>query len=107
MTYQEVYTMLQGIGIPVTYYEWPVDHAPNPPFICFYYPGDDDFIADNSNYQRIRTLVVELYTDEKDFQLEETVEAALSGMVYERDETYIDDERLFEVSYTMEVVING
>lgn len=107
MTYQEIYTMLQGIGLPVTYYQWPEDHAPEPPYLVFYYPGDNDFKADDRNFVKIRELVVELYTDEKDVALEETVEAALSGMVYERDETYIDSERMFEVAYTMEVVING
>lgn len=107
MTYQEVYTMLQGIGLPVTYYQWPEDHAPDPPYLVFYYPGDNDFKADDSNYAKIRQLVVELYTDEKDFAQEAAVEAALDGMVYERDETYLDSERMFEVSYTMEVLING
>lgn len=107
MTYQEVYTMLQGIGLPVTYYEWPENHAPDPPFIAFFFPGDNDFKADDSNYVKVRELVVELYTDEKDFALEAQVEQALSGMVYEREEQYIDSERMFQVIYTMEVVING
>ena len=107
MTYQEVKTMLEGIGLPVTYYQWPEGHAPNPPYLVFYYLGDDDFIADDSNYAKIRPLVVELYTDEKDFALEGQVEATLSSMVYERNETYIDSERMFEVTYTMEVVLNG
>lgn len=107
MTYKEISDMLEGIKLPVTYYEWPENQAPDPPYLCFYYPGDNDFKADDSNYQRIRTLVVELYTDEKDIELEEAVESALSGMVYDREEVYIDSERLFEVSYTMEVVING
>lgn len=107
MTYKEISDMLEGIKLPVTYYEWPENKAPDPPYLCFYYPGDNDFKADDSNYQRIRTLVVELYTDEKDIELEEAVESALSGMVYDREEVYIDSERLFEVSYTMEVVING
>lgn len=107
MTYQEINTMLQAIGLPVTYYQWPEGHAPEPPYLVFYYPGDNDFKADDRNFVKIRELVVELYTDEKDVELEETVEEALSGMVYERDETYIDSERMFEVAYTMEVVING
>lgn len=107
MTYQEVNSMLEAVGLPVTYYQWPEGHAPDPPYLVFYYPGSDDFAADDQIYQKIRTLAVELYTDEKDFELEEKVEEALSGMVYDRDETYIDSERMFEVAYTMEVVING
>lgn len=107
MTYQEVNTMLKTVGIPVTYYEWPVGQAPVPPYICFYFPGSDDFIADDQNYVKIRDLTVELYTDAKDFDLEDKVEEILAGMAYEKDETYIDSERMFEVAYTTEVIING
>lgn len=107
MTYQEVKALLDTVGIPVVYYEWPVGQAPEPPYICYYYPGDNDFKADDSNYQKIRTLTVELYTDKKDFELEEATEAVLSGLVYSRDETNIESERMYLVSYEMEVVING
>lgn len=107
MTYKEVKTLLSTTNLPVVYYQWPEGQAPEPPYLIFYYPGDNDFIGDNSNYQKIRELTVELYTDQKDFALEETVEGVLSGMAYSRYETYIDDERLFLVTYEMEVIINA
>lgn len=107
MTYKEIKTLLSTTNLPVVYYQWPEGQAPEPPYLVFYYPGDNDFIGDNSNYQKIRELTVELYTDQKDFALEEVVEGVLSGMVYSRYETYIDDERLFLVTYEMEVIINA
>lgn len=107
MTYKQVKTLLSTTNLPVVYYQWPEGQAPEPPYLIFYYPGDNDFIGDNSNYQKIRELTVELYTDQKDFALEETVEGVLSGMVYSRYETYIDDERMFLVTYEMEVIINA
>lgn len=107
MTYKEIKTLLSTTNLPVVYYQWPEGQAPEPPYLIFYYPGDNDFIGDNSNYQKIRELTVELYTDQKDFALEEVVEGVLSGMVYSRYETYIDDERLFLVTYEMEVIINA
>ena len=107
MTYKEVKTLLDTTGLPVVYYQWPDGQAPDPPYIVFYYPGDNDFIGDNSNYQKIRELTIELYTDQKDFDLEETVESVLSDMVYERFETYISDERMFLVTYETEVIINA
>lgn len=107
MTYKEVKTLLSTTNLPVVYYQWPEGQAPEPPYLIFYYPGDNDFIGDNSNYQKIRELTVELYTDQKDFALEEVVEGVLSGMVYSRYETYIDDERMFLVTYEMEVIINA
>lgn len=107
MTYKEVKTLLSTTNLPVVYYQWPEGQAPEPPYLVFYYPGDNDFIADDTNYQKIRELTVELYTDQKDFAMEEVVEGVLSGMVYSRFETYINEERMFLVTYEMEVIINA
>lgn len=107
MTYKEVNDLLNTTGLPVVYYEWPENNAPDPPYICFYFPGDNDFKADDSNYAKVRELVVELYTDEKDFELEETIEAVLTPLTYSRTESYIDSERMYLVAYETEVLING
>ncbi len=107
MTYKEINTMVEGIGIPYAYYQFPEGTDQPCPFICFYFPSSNDFAADNTNYQKIRPLVIELYTDNKDFALEDTVEAALNqgGLVFDRDESYIDSERMNMVTYTTEVII--
>lgn len=107
MTTKEVYTMLNGVGIPCVYHHFSEKSGQQPPFICFFYPQDNDFLADNSNYSRINQLAVELYTDNKDFELEETLETVLaeSGFVWVKNETYIDSEKMYEVVYTMEIVI--
>lgn len=110
MTYKNIASMLDAIGLPFAYDHFkadPQNPAPDPPFITFYYPGSDDLAADNTNYQRIRPLTVELYTDNKDFSLEETVEAALNGagLVYSRTETYIDTEQMYMVAYETEFVL--
>lgn len=111
MTYKEVADMIQAIGVPFAYDHFeegtPEHPAPDPPFICFYYEGSNDLSADNTNYARIRPLTVELYTDNKDFELEETVENALNtaGLVYSRSESYISSERLYMVVYTTEIVL--
>lgn len=108
MTYKQIATMIAGIGLPFAYDHFDDENTPGaPPFICFYYGGSDDMAADNVNYQRIRPLTLELYTDNKDFSLEETVEAALNGagLVYSREETYIDSERMYMVTFSAEIII--
>ena len=107
MTHAEIQTMLASVGIPTAYYQFPDNTGQQPPFICFYYPTNNDFLADDLNYQKIEHLVVELYTDNKNFALEAAVEAALTlhGLVYTRDETYLDSEQMNEVIYEMDVVI--
>jgi hypothetical protein len=109
MSYQEIAEMIASIGLPYAYDHFSEDTAKPPPFICFYYDGDDDFKADNTNYQKIRPLTIELYTDNKDFVSEALVEATLNanGLVYSRSETYISTEKMYMVTYQTEVVING
>ena len=107
MTYKEIATMIGAMKLPFAYDHFPDKEAPAPPFIFFYFSGSSDLSADNTNYQRIRPLVLELYSDNKDFDLEEAVETALNaaGLVYSRVETYIDTERLYMVTFTSDIII--
>ena len=79
MTFEEIKTMVNSVGLPCTYYQWPEKEAPAPPYLVFYYPGRDDDAADNINYGLITNLVIELYTDEKDFVSESAVETVLTA----------------------------
>lgn len=108
MTYNEIATMVASVGLPYAYHHFPDNSGQQPPFICFFYPQSDDFKADNTNYQRINRLTVELYTDNKNFSLEKQVEDALNGagLVWSKDEFYIDEERMYLASYLTEVIIN-
>lgn len=107
MTYKEVSTMISSIGIPYAYNQFDNDTPQSPPFVCFLFDRDDDFIADGINYQSIRHLSVELYTDTKDFELEQTVEDVLNAhqLVYSRQETYLESERMYMITFDSDVVI--
>lgn len=107
MTYKELNTFIAGFGLPYAYNEFPDDTPQTPPFICFMFDSSNDFVADGTNYAKIRPLTIELYTAEKDFELEDTAEARLNagGFVYSRDETYLEDERMNMVVYSTEIVI--
>lgn len=108
MTYEEISQLIASIGIPYAYYQFPERTGQEPPFICFYYPASNDFLADNQNYQKISALRIELYTANKDFALEKAVEDVLRGemLVYTRNEDYIDSEKMFMITYDTEVLIN-
>lgn len=107
MTYQDVATMIASLNIPFAYYQFPNGTEQACPFICFFFENSNDLAADNTNYQRIRTLSIELYTDNKDFALEESVESLLNsnGLVYTREETYLDSERMYMVTFTTDIVV--
>ena len=109
MTYQEIAQLVENFNLPYSYYQFKDNTGQEPPFVVFYYPGIDDLYADGINYQRITQLTIELYTDEKDFENEFVIEETLTeyGLSYDKTEVYIDDEKMHETIYTMEVVING
>lgn len=109
MTFQEVKNMVESIGLPYAYFQFPEGTRQAPPFICFFYTNSDDLFADNSNYQDIRRLNIELYTSTKDFALEKTIEDTLklNGFSYYREENFIETEKIWQIAYEMEVMING
>lgn len=109
MKLSEIANMVKSIGLPYAYHHFPEGTGQDTPFVCFYYPQSLDLYADNINYQRINQLTVELYTDNKDFDNEQNVEAALTaaGLVWSKEEFYIDEERMYLSSYTTEVLIDG
>lgn len=109
MTYQQVATMVASIGVPYAYYQFPEGTAQPTPFVCFYFDNSNDLYADDTNYQKIRPLTIELYTDNKDFTLEATVENILSsnGLTFARSESWIDSERMNMVAYTTDVIITS
>lgn len=109
MTHKDIANLIKSTGLRFNYYQWKENEAPELPYILFYYPGRNDFEADNINYVHIEKLNIELYTDNKDFDTEALIETMLESndIVYEKEEQYIADERMYEVLYTMEVVING
>ena len=109
MTRAEIATMIAGVGLPNAYDHFKKEESPGgPPFICFMYTDDDDFVADDINYQRITGLTVELYTDDPDFTQEAAVEAALNGagLVYAKSgPEYIQSERMYMTTYETSVVL--
>lgn len=109
MTYEQVSEMIASVGIPYAYYQFDEGTAEPTPFICFYFSDDNSVKADNVNYVKIQTLVIELYTDEKDFNLENRIEGVLDAneLPYDHVESYIDSEKMLMQTYTTEVVING
>lgn len=109
MTHKEVYDALAASGLPVTYLQWREGAVPALPYICYYYPNSNNFGADNEVYQNVNRLYVELYTEEKDFETEAQVEAVLGGICgyWNKSETFIDSENMYQTLYDSEVIING
>lgn len=100
----DVLSILTEIGLPFAYHHFAEGESPDPPFICYLTPGSDNFAADGKVYYKIDEYHIELYTDRKDPELEDSVEAVLDGhgVFYDKSEVWIESERLYEVMYSFQ-----
>lgn len=100
--------ILEELGLPFAYDHFAEGESPETPFICYLSPGSDNFAADGKVYYKINEFHIELYTDYKDPELEERLEDILddASIFYEKSETWIESEKLYEVLYTFEMEAN-
>ena len=100
-------SIMETIGIPYAYDHFAEGESPAPPFICFLCLGSDNFAADGRLYIKINLVHIELYTDEKNPETENHVEAVLDehGIFYDKTEVWIESERLYEVLYSFELEV--
>lgn len=105
MSYEEIYEMMQEIGLPFAYHHFAEGESPDPPFLLFLSPGEETFSADNLMYHSFKQLNVELYTDEKSPETEQRVEKVLlqHNLYYTKTEAWIESEKLYEILYELEV----
>jgi len=97
--------LLREMKLPFAYHHFAEGESPEPPFICYLLPGSNNFSADGKVYYKINEVHLELYTDFKDLAVEQMVEAVLfeHDIFYNKSETWIESEKLFEVLYTFEM----
>lgn len=101
---EELLQILSETQIPFAYHHFAEGESPEPPFICYLLPGSNNFSADGKVYYKINEVHVELYTDLKDLAVEQQLEDVLDehGIFYNKSETWIESEKLYEVLYTFE-----
>ena len=105
MAQSKVSRAIERINLPYAYDHFAEGESPDPPFLIYRFPNSDSFIADGVVYYKIDVMHLELYTDKKDPALEEMIEGVLDKIpfVYQKSETWIASEKLYQVLYEMEV----
>lgn len=106
MTEKDVYAILQSTGIPFRYYKW--NNEPPVPWGIYCLEQSNNFFADGIVYCKKMVLSVEIYTEQKDFEIEHKIESVSqkNGWIWQKSETYIESERLYMVTYETEVFID-
>ena len=100
----KIITILDELGLPFAYDHFTEGEGPDPPFLCYRCPNSDNFVADGTVYFPITEIDIELYMDKKDPKIEKKLEDLLvkSGIFFDKTETWIESEKLYEVLYSFE-----
>lgn len=108
MTKEQIEKMLDEMEIPYRYHHFTQKEMQNVdlPIMVWNVPGTNNFFADGQTYHKIKQLDIELYTDQKDWSLEEKLEGILDkcGIAWEQTaSTWFESEKMWESLYEMEV----
>ena len=87
------------------------DHAPVGtalPFLAIHCDQPDNFVADNQVFCEKWNFRLDLYTVEKNLELEAEVKKLLNdnGIAWTKNENYLTDQNCWEVEFTFEVLGN-
>jgi len=92
----------ETIKIPYSHYDF--DREVEPPHLMSTELDSDNFVADNRIYFEKSNARLELTTDARDRDLEKRIEQEiLFDIVWSREVTYIQSERIWNVSYFFEI----
>lgn len=99
MDEEQLYSLLFSLGLPVAYHHY--DSPPDPPYIAYLFTRSENVGADNRVYVKDNRYQIELYTIKKDKSSEKVIEDLLDAndIFYDKTETYIESEGLYEVLY--------
>lgn len=108
MTLQELKTRCENNHIPYYYGNNNFGNTDllKPPYLIAHTNSSTNFIADGIVYKKIRTIQLDFYYDEKDFEKQNVIENnILYDVAWDKDdESYFDGEEIWQVSYYFEIV---
>ena len=103
MTPKQIQDMLKASGFPVAYLAFPADKCPAMPFVTWQEVGSNNVSADGIVYKPVRTIQIDLYTAEKDWNAEAALEGAIADYFWNKYQTVEDNEACQRYTYTIEV----
>lgn len=94
---------LESLELPIAYYAFSEGVTTQLPFIVYFEEDENNFKADNSNYFDTHNMIVELYTDQRDIDLENRLKEILKEYEYEASYDYISEERMYMASFSFTI----
>lgn len=103
MSLEEIYEKLCTLGIPVAYLQF--SKPQKLPFIAYLEAGTEIQGADNYNLFRRTRIKIELYSENKNPELERKIENLFRTVEIEKyGDTYLNEERMFMTVFSFEAI---
>jgi hypothetical protein len=109
MARSDLRPIFEAVNLPVVIGHWTADEKPVWPFLEYHRDGENDFVADNSNYRKIDSWAVSIYAlveQMADFYDHcEELEDALTDahIVYDRSMDVFTGEGTVYAEYTFDL----
>lgn len=104
MTLNQLKNILKKLKLPVAYSYF--KRRVSPPYIVFSVAQTKNYFADNIVVKKMQSVNIELYTEEKNVELEENLEKILNDneLPYEIEgEIFIEEENIYQIIYKITV----
>lgn len=103
MELSEIYTKLCTLGVPVAYLQF--SKPQKLPFIAYLEAGTEIQGADNYNLYRRTTIRIELYSENKNPELERKIENLFRTVEITKDgDVYLNEENMFMTVFSFETI---
>lgn len=105
MKVEDVKAMLNTTGIPWAYHHYPEKKVPRFPFGVWLDVDTDNYGADNKVYCEVHGIRLELYSKDRDWATEKSIEDVLNdyGLFWNKESDYLNDEKCYITVYYLEV----
>lgn len=102
MSKKDIVKAIQGAGLPIAHFAFPVGSAPELPWCVYYLEEDNKLSADNARFASYPRYTVELYQAASDTDTEAKVEAAITATFgdYDKSEAWVESESCVMTTYT-------
>ncbi len=94
---------LDAVGIPYGYRKFKGGEIPAIPYILYFFERERFSGTDTRNRVCRSDVVIELYTADKEFGLEEAIETQFSEHEIEKSEDFDDADEVFRITYEFSV----
>lgn len=105
MTLENIKTILSELNISVAYNHF--NKRTEPPYVVYYVQASENLFADNKVISENVTVLIELYTKNKDIKLERQLKNILNNneLPYELvGESFIEEDNVYQIVYQVNLI---